>query len=123
MLSLWPDMAQCNVGLRIFRFRRKLPPLETWGKGAVHDPSEKWRWNHRGIVMPLSLCEPTGQSRLQKDHVAMEHLDTTTADTADQMDEDILTCTVSDDALETAAGTERGAVTPWVTHLTPCVAH
>ena len=36
----------------------------------------------------------------------------TTSD-LDQIDEDILTYTVSDEALEAAAGTERGSATPW----------
>ena len=36
-------------------------------------------------------------------------MDDTTSDTLDQIDEDVLTYTVSDDALEAAAGTERGA--------------
>jgi hypothetical protein len=35
-------------------------------------------------------------------------MDDTTSDTLDQADEDILTPTVSDEALEAAAGTERG---------------
>ena len=37
---------------------------------------------------------------------------TTTTGTLDQADEDILTYDVSDEALEAAAGTERGAKSP-----------
>jgi hypothetical protein len=44
------------------------------------------------------------------------------ADTLDQADEDILTYTASDEALEAAAGTERGPVTvdTFVLALTYC---
>jgi hypothetical protein len=42
---------------------------------------------------------------------------TTTTGTLDQTDEDILTYTVSDEALEAAAGTERGD------HWTPASCH
>jgi hypothetical protein len=38
----------------------------------------------------------------------MEQLSHTTTDTADQADEEIFTFPVSDEALEAAAGTERG---------------
>jgi hypothetical protein len=53
----------------------------------------------------------------------MDNTSTTTG-TLDQTDEDILTSTVSDEALEAAAGTERGAprldphlhgLFPWLT--------
>jgi hypothetical protein len=42
--------------------------------------------------------------------LAMEQLSHTTTDTADQADEEIFTFPVSDEALEAAAGTERGEV-------------
>jgi hypothetical protein len=42
----------------------------------------------------------------------MEHLTHTTDDTLDRAEEEILTHTVSDEALEAAAGTERGATIP-----------
>jgi hypothetical protein len=38
------------------------------------------------------------------------HMKDTTSDNLDQTDEEILTYTVSDEALEDAAGTERGIV-------------
>ena len=41
----------------------------------------------------------------------MDNTSTTTG-TLDQTDEDILTYDVSDEALEAAAGTERGALSP-----------
>jgi hypothetical protein len=43
--------------------------------------------------------------------------DTTTTATLDQIDEDILTDTVFDEALEAAAGTDRGA--PFFPHSLP----
>lgn len=42
--------------------------------------------------------------------MAIEHLSHTTADTTDQADEEILTSTLSDDALEAAAGKEGGLI-------------
>jgi hypothetical protein len=52
-------------------------------------------------------------------------MDDTSATTAtlDQVDDEILTYTVSDEALEAAAGTERGArtlSTPWRTQIGNC---
>ena len=44
-------------------------------------------------------------------------MDDTTIDNLDQADEDVLTYTVSDEALEAAAGTERGAALPTVRFL------
>jgi hypothetical protein len=43
----------------------------------------------------------------------MDKSSNTPAATLDQGEEDILTYTVSDEALEAAAGTERGAVITW----------
>jgi hypothetical protein len=41
-------------------------------------------------------------------------------DHLDQIDEDILTSTLSDDAIEAAAGTERGGATQCWEHAAPC---
>jgi hypothetical protein len=69
--------------------------------------------------MPPTLREPTRVRRpFQKDHIAVEHLIHTTDDTLDLAEEEILTHTVSDEALEATAGTERGA--NWSAQLT-CV--
>ncbi len=45
----------------------------------------------------------------------MEHLSRTTIDTTDQGDQEILAFILSDEALEAAAGTEKGASRPAMT--------
>jgi len=64
----------------------------------------------------------TGASVAVPASVAEQSMDntSTTTGTLDQTDEDILTYTVSDEALEAAAGTERGARSNYWDWLLTC---